>query len=70
MWTCLLLSRRESKEGLDRPEGRPFGESAGLRASPLCAGEVCRQRGALQSPDPASIIRMGRLGLWLAYIPS
>ena len=45
MWTCLLLSRRESKEGLDRPEGRPLGENAGLRASPLRAGEAGRQRG-------------------------
>ena len=45
MWTCLLLSRRESKEGLDRPEGRPLGENAGLRASPLRTGEAGRQRG-------------------------
>ena len=68
--TCLLLSRRESKEGLDRPEGRPLGERAGLRARLLRAGEAGRQRGALQSPDPASVIRMGRLGLSLAYIRS
>lgn len=39
----LVVEQKESKRGLQTGLGAARGENAGLRASPLCAEEVCRQ---------------------------